>query len=150
MGTIQSNDSGQSRVVDLRTAAKLSGRSERTIRRWVRDGLVKDQRSEGDHASRILVREDDIKKQVMSGARSPDVVDVPLVSTGHAGQVVALNGHIDDLRHTRDKLEGQVATLQEQVEAQAEQLRDKDLRIASLEQQLHGGVRGLLKGVFRR
>jgi len=122
-------------LVTLADAARLSGRSERTIRRWVHEGTLRDLRAAGDRTSPVRVRTAELRAHLatlsppaLRADGAPAGVATP--AAGHAGQAAGDGGNpaglvaelraaladaretIADLRRTRDGQAERIARLE--------------------------------------
>ena len=116
--------------LNLKQAATLSGKSERTLRRWLRSGVLRDRRAPGDRTSPVVVSTAELRAHLatlsapvsgqVSGrvhpgqAAAPDAAlltcqpvstpgDHPVVMALQ-GQVSTLREQVTDLRAERDRL----------------------------------------------
>lgn len=70
------------RHIGLEEAAKLAGKSSRTLRRWVQTGQLNDMRVQGDHTSPIVVSKLELQAQLAGMSQPPHQ---PEQQRGHQG-----------------------------------------------------------------
>ena len=150
----------------LKQAAVLSGKSARTLRRWLQAGVLSDRRAPGDRTSPVVVDTAELRAHLATlsaplagqvstrdnpgdaaGGDTAPLTRPPVTTPGDTpvvqalqGQVATLREQVTDLRAERDRL------LNERAQ-RVRQLQDMAEAKAALERELAGrGVRGLLKG----
>ena len=127
--------------IDQDEAARLAGRSRETIRRWRRDQRLTSRLENGVvvvSRARVLAIARDLAAQGQVGGESRQP---PRSPTPHVDD---LRGVITDLREQRDRACARADRLERDLAGVRRQLADKDERVAALERELNGGVRGLL------
>jgi len=100
--------------ISLKEASTISGRSERTLRRWLKEGHIQDLRAQGDTASPIQVSESKLKEYLAT--LTPPLPD----KARHVNE--AMEGEPRPVMSSHDPvlvqaLQGQVQALQGQVQA---------------------------------
>lgn len=114
--------------VDLRTAAELSGKSVKTVRRWVKSGKVVSQLQDGRHGQQYFVRAADLyeqapeKQEVEETTAALRVVDEAFKSlqNHYAETVVRLTEEIEQRARSEALLEiseSRVESLEAELEA---------------------------------
>lgn len=140
-------------VIGIKEATRLSGKSERTIRRWIREGRLNDLRKPDDRRSPVKINRLELRR-ILTDMTAP--IDRPSISVSASGggvdsaavkamqaHLATLEGTVNDLRAERDRLRGDVSDLRRD-------LAERDQRIRALEKELNGPHRGLLTRVVNR
>ena len=142
-------------AINLNEAAQISGKSKHTIRRWVREGILEDQRAQGDKFSPLLVDEANLRSYL---GTLPEKSSGPkTVNIGSAkGSILdyAQPTRDDPLVHTLrtqcDKWEKLFEGAQRERDQWRQMYEDMKKKADALEQELwkrdHQGIRGLIKG----
>jgi transposase-like protein len=135
-------------VVAVQEAARRIGRTVDTLRRWRRSGVIAFEQGT-DEKGRALVRMGPLlaaaaghakeTRPRASLAQTPTHAPVPVVT---AAELAAVRAHLAEVQRDKGRLETEVAELRRL-------LADSRERVAVLERELNGGVRGLLKRAFR-
>ncbi|MBM4280711.1 MAG: hypothetical protein FJ137_08085 [Deltaproteobacteria bacterium] len=98
----------------------------------------------------------DVAQAVKVDARIANAVAVvsplptSIVASAVQGELDAVRAHLAEVRAERDELKAQRTRLQADVDELRRLLEDSRQRVAALERELNGGVRGLLQRTFRR
>jgi hypothetical protein len=135
--------------VTLRDGAALVGKSTDTLRRWRREGKL-EFRYVGNKKTALISRAQLLLVAAAQVEEDPSRADAPHEELHTELPVDPL---VEELRASVRRLEAQIEdTCQQRDHFRAEtlelraQLLDRDRRIVALEGQLHGGIRGLLRG----
>lgn len=129
-------------LIPLKEASKLIGRSVDTLRRWKRQGTI-DFHQNPDDKSKLYVSRGAVLQA--TSVKVAPVEPVPAVAPAatKSAELDAIKAHLEDVRTERDSWKTEVKRLQVE-------LTDVRTRLATVERELNGGVRGLLRGVLRR
>jgi len=65
-------DSQGQDIIGLKEAARISGKAERTVRRWVKKGTLKDMRAPGDATSPIVVSLQELRAHLATLSTPPE------------------------------------------------------------------------------
>ena len=167
-------------LLTLKEAMALTGRSERSLRRWRQEGRLKayPAHEPGGPGGSPLVSKADLMTAATAMAASAvvSVVDTakrprPAVTTaarsavpmtmaaveGWQRSVIALEREVEDLKVQREDLKaqredmrGQRDEARKELEGVRKELADVRARSTALERELAGGFAGLLKGKVRK
>lgn len=137
-------------LVTLKDASRISGKSERTIRRWIGRGVLTDQRTTKGRRVPIVLDVTQLRAHLATLSPTPDqVADNGTNGNGtvadSAGQLAAvLTAQVEDLRQDKERLLRRVEALEVEL-AEAREAR------TALERELNGrrGVKGLLRAMWR-
>jgi len=143
-------------VVAVQEAARRLGRTVDTLRRWRRSGVIAFEQGT-DEKGRALVRMGPLLAAAAGHAKEtrprPSLGQTPThapVPAAGQGELDAVRAHLAEVRAERDELKAQRTRLQADVDELRRLLEDSRQRVAALERELNGGVRGLLQRTFRR
>lgn len=141
-------------LVTLRDAARLSGKSVDTLRRWIRAGRLPAQRAGADHNAPVLVARGDVQALVIADASAPMHASGAVSAAGghqpmQSGELAAVRAHLADVLAQRDGLRRERDEARAELAAVRVELGDTRRRLELVERELAGGVRGLL-GAARR
>lgn len=136
-------------LLTLAQASKLVGRSIDSLRRWRRDGILV---FEGEDAKgRALVRRQALLLAAQSHAK--DTASTPPQTRAHtqAGSeaLEAVRAHLADVQGERDRWQGEAERLRTELLSERTMLADMKAKLAAIEKEMNGGVRGLLLRRFR-
>jgi len=146
-------------LLPLAEAARFVGKSVDTLRRWKRSGLLA---FEGpDEQGRALVQKSALLLAAQGHARDTAPTRVQrlsvasplptsIVASAVQGELDAVRAHLAEVRAERDELKAHRARLQSDVDELRRLLEDSRQRVAALEKELNGGMRGLLKRTFQK
>lgn len=148
-------------LVTVKEAARLVGKSEDTIKRWVRSKRLEAVREGSGPTAPVLVSKGaalavarDAVQGASGGARAPVGRRAP---GGSAGELAAVQEHLadvqrerDDLLAQRDGLRRELAEARHELASVRGELVDARKRLAVVEKELAGGVRGLLTGAVKK
>ena len=149
-GTYMDTDSGLDKLVDTHEAGRMAGKSPATVRRWVRQGHLKDMRAEGDKKGPVLVSVRDVRAYLAKSSVQP-AQGAPGGRTGGHSRTGYVDALVDELRADKARLLAEVGNLKRQVEDLRRQVAESHEKAAALERELNGGtVRGLLKAAVAR
>ena len=136
------------KLISIGQAAKISGRTPKTVRRWITSGMLEDKRKKKDRGSPILINEQELKLLLLESVpQEPEGqrkdTESPLIG--------ALNGQIRDLREQVSHLKELLAQSQREREAMQETVEEARRVREALERELIGrqGIRGLIKEGLR-
>lgn len=128
--------------VSVREAAKRSGKSVATIKRWLRDGNIKGTPRGSGKTAPIYISLRELQAELAK--RSPTISKSQVITPIQDPALIeALNRHIESLERDKGDHRQRIETL----ERENRDLRD---RVAALEKELNGGFRGLLRGIMGR
>lgn len=82
--------------------------------------------------------------------KAPVASPPSIVGAAAQGELAAVRETLAEVRAERDELKAQRTRLQSDVDELRRLLDDSRQRVAALEKELNGGVRGLLKRTFSR
>ena len=147
-------------MVTLREAAKLTGKSLDTLRRWIRAGHVEAEHAGDSPSAPVLVQ----RASLLAYAATIGGTPVGAASIARAGAkgvpssvLAAVQSHLhtlererDDLVAQRDGLRRELADTRTELAAARAELAEKSKRLDAVERELAGGVRGLLTGAVKR
>lgn len=164
-------------LLTLKEAAAITGRSERSIRRWRQEGRLHPYAatepgaaplvSKAELMAAAVAMAESAAVPVIEGAkrpRSPSVTtgrsSVPVTMAAMEGwqrSVIALEREVEDLKVQREDLKtqredmrGQRDEAKKELEGVKKELADVRARSTALERELAGGFAGLLKGKVRK
>ena len=129
-------------MLTVKEAAEISGRGERTIRRWMADKRLTVQRAEGDKRGTVLLSRQDVIDVASSLTPLPKKKPIKAACKE---VVTVLRDHLDDAIHQRDEYQFQVKHLRVEIEDLRQVIDGKQAKIQALEKEINGGVRGLLR-----
>jgi len=135
----------QERLITLKEAATIAQRSISTIRTWIRAGKLQDMRQAGDRVSPVMVSHSELlvlcskQRQMRSGA--PISNTQPELIANNTALVETLKAQIDDLKRDKAELRSELSFVRKDLESARE-------RIAALEREMNGGVRGLIRSAI--
>ena len=132
-----------SELINIKQAVLRTGRSERTIRRWLANGKLEPHEQKGKR-KKILV---DAQALVMVAAEMMPLKKKDTVKHDTKGVTEALRDHLHDTRRQRDAFEFELKQCRQQLDELSGTLSQKQERIAALEKVINGGVRGLLRRI---
>jgi hypothetical protein len=144
-------------VIPLDVAAKVAGRSPKTVRSWVHQGFLDDKRTPGDTRGRLLVSTRQLLAHLAGTTPAPPtatpalpLVEYPRVpeADDHNALVATLERENEELRTDKRRLFADVDALRHELEDTRRQLEDLRRSKAAVEKELNGGVRGLLRRLF--
>ncbi len=144
---------GEDEVVSVQDAARRIGRTVDTLRRWRRAGVIAFEPGT-DEKGRALVRMGPLLAAAAGHAketrpRAP-LAQTPAPALPPSIGAAAVQGELDAVRRHLASVEAERdRALAEAKEARTE-LREARARLQSVEKELNGGVRGLLKRSFFR
>ena len=143
-------------LVTVKEAARLTGKSPDTVKRWIKAGKLKATQTGASDNAPVMVRRADALALVRALAAAPrhhrDVVPVP-AERAHADDGAlhgALQAHLADVVRQRDALERRLAERDGEVAGLRLELADARRRLEAVERELRGGVRGLLTRGLKR
>lgn len=164
-------------LLTLKEAMALTGRSERSLRRWRQEGRLKAYPAHEPGGSPLVSKADLMTAATaMAASAVVSVVDTakrprPAVTTaarsavpmtmaaveGWQRSVIALEREVEDLkvqredlRAQREDMRGQRDDARKELEGVRKELADVRARSTALERELAGGFAGLLKGKVRK
>jgi len=164
-------------LLTLKEAMALTGRSERSLRRWRQDGRLKAYAPLEPGGSPLVSKMDlmaaatamaasavvsvvDAAKRPRSAAVTAARSAVPMNMAAMEGwqrSVIALEREVEDLKVQREDLKaqredmrGQRDEARKELEGVRKELADVRARSTALERELAGGFAGLLKGKVRK
>jgi len=147
-------------LLPLADAARSIGKSVDTLRRWKRAGLLafhgpdEQGRALVQRAALLLAAQgharDTAPMRPPRGQKAPVASPPAIVGAAAQGELAAVRETLAEVRAERDELKAQRTRLQSDVDELRRLLEDSRQRVAALERELNGGVRGLLKRTFRR
>ncbi len=149
-------------LVNLKDAARMAGKSERTIRRWMTEGTLTDLRPPGNRTSPVQIRTAELRthlatltapvvaSETPAGDRRPDMpggdadTAAALVRSMEA-RITDLHNRIDDLVRERDQWRGEARRL-------TAELQEATAARSAVERELAGkpSVKGLLRSLWAR
>ncbi len=165
-------------LIGVPEAVRLSGRSARTIRRWIASGRLKDLRPPGhDTTAPVVIRAADLRALLTTespiqrrtpGEAAADDRDHATGATGRAAEATAaalrerigdLQDALEDVRRQRDNLFSEVAALRDELSETRRALdaaHRASIELATAQRDtrpterhgIGGRVRGLLRAVF--
>jgi len=143
-----------SKRVGIRDAVRLTGKSEKTIRRWVREGRLKDMRKKGDKKSPLVFDETELRGK-LAGTPQPLLSEHSSISTHeHPASEQLLREHMNTLKGQIEHMDKQIGNLRHERDRWMTTAEDRMQRVQALEQELwkreHSGIRGLIKGLVSR
>jgi predicted RNase H-like nuclease (RuvC/YqgF family) len=133
------------KLISLKEASIISGKTERTLRDWIKRRIINDYRQEGQIRSPIVIDADELKGHLSRLSTPPQKTsaETSTSSTGNDNlinvmreQITLLESVVKELRHEKEQLKVEVS--------------DSRKVIQSLQAELAGrkGVRGLLKAFW--
>ena len=147
-------------LVSLAEAATIAGKSPRTIRRWISRGILPAVRSGHGRTSPVQVPKTRLRAYLAMSVRTDDQGVIGQVSEAVThppkGETVSrelleeVRGDRDRLWKQVERLEASRRNLEDDKRDLRAQLEDGRMRIAALERELNGGVRGLLTSTAKR
>ena len=144
-------------AITLMDAAKYTGKSIPTIRRWRREKGLLFWREGNSKASKVFVSKSDVlsiaqsmNKNSVEGTRTPKRSDIA-VDTLSAMQshIAGLESQIRDLQEDKKSLRDEITQLRSDRKKVNEQLLDCQAKSKALADQLNGKHKGLLARAFK-
>lgn len=141
----------------LREAAHLAGKTEGTVRRWVKAGLLRDLRTAGDRTGQIQLAAAELRAYLASLSMPVDTpprleagrvgTPAPLPMPDQAALVASLEGQVADLRGTIADLRADRDRWRQEAERLRAELAEERNRGDALQAEMVGrrGIRGLLR-----
>ena len=133
-------------IIHIGLAAKIAERSPETIRRWVRAGILADKRTAGDTRSRLLID----RQQLLAHLSGTTPSVEPAIKVEHTPDHNVRDRLIEHLEADKARLQVDLDRVRGELRGVRVELHDCRQVKTSLESQVNGGVRGLLRGAVKR